>query len=111
MTITAGTGTAPALELHGAKQRKQRSLWGDAWIQFRRNKLAIFGLVLLLTIVFGRARGPLALPRRPQGHRYPCLQPSRLQPTIQWAQTISGVTCWRACCTVGASRSQSALRP
>ena len=66
MTITAGTSQAPALELHGAKQRKQRSLWGDAWTQFRRNKLAIFGLVLLLTIVFAVLVGPWLYPVDPK---------------------------------------------
>src|SRR3954451_14271969 len=59
MTITAGAGTAPPLELQGGKQRKQRSLWGDAWSQFQRNKLAIFGLILLATIVLAVLVGPL----------------------------------------------------
>jgi peptide/nickel transport system permease protein len=59
MTLSAGAGTAPPLELPSEKQRKQRSLWGDAWSQFRRNKLAIFGLLLLLTIVFAVLVGPL----------------------------------------------------
>ena len=55
MTISAGAGTAPPLELQGGKKRKQRSLWGDAWRQFRRNKLAMFGLVLLASDCLGRA--------------------------------------------------------
>jgi peptide/nickel transport system permease protein len=59
MAISAGAGTIPPLELQGGKQRKQRSLWGDAWSQFRRNKLAIFGLVLLVTIVLAVLVGPL----------------------------------------------------
>jgi peptide/nickel transport system permease protein len=59
MAISAGAGTAPPLELQGGKQRKQRSLWGDAWSQFRRNKLAIFGLILLITIVLAVLAGPL----------------------------------------------------
>jgi peptide/nickel transport system permease protein len=59
MTISAGAGTVPPLELQGGKKRKQRSLWGDAWIQFRRNKLAIFGLILLTAIVLAVLVGPL----------------------------------------------------
>jgi peptide/nickel transport system permease protein len=66
MTITAGAGTAPALDLQGGKQRKQRSLWGDAWVQFRRNKLAIFGLILLLIIIFAVLVGPLLYPVDPK---------------------------------------------
>ena len=66
MTISAGAGTAPALDLQGGKQRKQRSLWGDAWSQFRRNKLAIFGLVLLLSIVIAVLVGPWLYPVDPK---------------------------------------------
>ncbi len=36
-------------ELSGA--RKQRSLWGDAWQQFRKHRLAMFGLVIFIGIV------------------------------------------------------------
>lgn len=57
MSATAGTAT-PTLDLRGKKQRKQRSLWGDAWVQFRRNKLAMFGLFLLLGIILGVTVGP-----------------------------------------------------
>lgn len=66
MSISAGAGTAPALELQGGKQRRQRSLWGDAWSQFRRNKLAIFGLILLLTIIVAVLVGPLVYPVDPK---------------------------------------------
>jgi peptide/nickel transport system permease protein len=66
MTINAGAGTATALDLQGGKQRKQRSLWGDAWVQFRRNKLAIFGLVLLLSIILAVLVGPWLYPVDPK---------------------------------------------
>jgi peptide/nickel transport system permease protein len=66
MTITAGAGTATALDLQGGKKRKQRSLWGDAWVQFRRNKLAIFGLVMLVTIVIAVLVGPWLYPVDPK---------------------------------------------
>jgi peptide/nickel transport system permease protein len=59
MTISAGAAAAPSLELPGDQRRKQRTLWGDAWSQFRRSKLAIFGLFLLLLIVLGVLVGPL----------------------------------------------------
>jgi peptide/nickel transport system permease protein len=34
-------------------------LWGDAWVQFRRNKLAVFGLALLFVILLAVVAGPL----------------------------------------------------
>jgi peptide/nickel transport system permease protein len=66
MTISAEAATVPPLELQSGKQRKQRSLWGDAWSQFRRNKLAIFGLVLLTTIVLAVLVGPWVYPVDPK---------------------------------------------
>jgi peptide/nickel transport system permease protein len=38
--------------------RKHRSLWGDVWVQFRKHKLAMFGLVTLLILILGSAVGP-----------------------------------------------------
>ena len=58
MTLPAGAA-APPLKLPGAGRRQQRTLWGDAWLQFRRNKLAIFGLLLLLFILAAVLGGPL----------------------------------------------------
>lgn len=55
MTATAAT---PTLEKSLAP-RRHRTLWGDAWIQFRRNKLAVFGLVVLVTLILMVTVGPL----------------------------------------------------
>ncbi len=57
MSISAGA-TAPKVELGTAVKRKHRTLWGDAWVQFRRNKLAVLGLSLITLIVLGVAIGP-----------------------------------------------------
>ena len=59
MTTSAGAASAPTLELGRDERRKHRTLWGDAWSQFRRSKLALFGLFLLLIILFGVLVGPL----------------------------------------------------
>ena len=32
-------------------QIKQRSLWGDVWIQFRKHKLAMAGMIVLTGIM------------------------------------------------------------
>jgi peptide/nickel transport system permease protein len=56
---TAGAGTVTrSLELAPAARRKQRTLWGDAWSQFRRNKLAILGMAVLAILVIGVLIGP-----------------------------------------------------
>jgi len=57
MSISAGAA-APKVELGTAAKRKHRTLWGDAWVQFRRNKLAVLGLSLITLIVLGVAVGP-----------------------------------------------------
>lgn len=55
----SATSVSPAVQVAPAKKRKQRSLWGDAWVQFRRNKLAMFGLVLLAILTVAVVLGPL----------------------------------------------------
>ncbi|MEZ4633464.1 MAG: ABC transporter permease [Caldilineaceae bacterium] len=42
-----------------AMQRKHRTLWGDAWVQFRRNRLAMMGMIVLLLLVIGILVGPM----------------------------------------------------
>lgn len=64
MTLSAGTGTAAQHERQATG--RQRSFWGDAWSQFRRNRLAMFGFVLLLTIVLAVLLGPLLYPVDPK---------------------------------------------
>lgn len=41
----------PGAALHLARVREQRSLWGNAWRQFRRHRLAMVGLAVLATLV------------------------------------------------------------
>ncbi len=57
MAVTA-TAAPPSVEL-AARKRKHRTLWGDAWVQFRRNRLAMFGLLVLLLMVLFAFVGPL----------------------------------------------------
>jgi peptide/nickel transport system permease protein len=40
-------------------KRKHRTLWGDAWVQFRRNKLAMAGMIVLILLVLGILLGPI----------------------------------------------------
>ncbi|MBI1293522.1 ABC transporter permease subunit [bacterium] len=52
--------TAPStLQMAQAIERKHRTLWGDAWVQFRRNGLAMFGLIILTLLVIGILVGPM----------------------------------------------------
>jgi peptide/nickel transport system permease protein len=55
MSVSAGAAS-PGLELK--KERKHRTLWGDAWVQFRHSGLAVFGLVLLIVIILAVVVGP-----------------------------------------------------
>lgn len=56
MAASAGS-FSPSLQLDNKSERKQRTLWGDAWVQFRRNKLSMLGMtvlvILFLAILFG----------------------------------------------------------
>ena len=62
MTATAA---APALE-KSLVLRRHRTLWGDAWVQFRRNKLAVLGLIVLSAMILMVTLGPLVYPVDPK---------------------------------------------
>jgi peptide/nickel transport system permease protein len=60
MTATTSPDTTvPALQLTPATRKKQRTLWGDAWAQFRRNKLSMLGLLILVGLTLFCLVGPL----------------------------------------------------
>ncbi|MGC9503141.1 ABC transporter permease [Baaleninema sp.] len=40
-------------------ERPHRTLWGDAWRRFRRDRMAVFGAIVLVAIVLGTLVGPL----------------------------------------------------
>ena len=54
MNATTADIEIPVLEEH-----KHRSLWGDVWVQFRKHKLAMLGVVILSILVLGVTVGPL----------------------------------------------------
>jgi peptide/nickel transport system permease protein len=49
-------------KLNAAAERPPRTLWGDAWRQFRRHRLAMLGLVVLSLLVLSTLVGPLLYP-------------------------------------------------
>lgn len=65
MSISAGAAT-PKLDIGSMTKRKHRTLWGDAWVQFRRNRLAVLGLILIVLIVGGVLAGPYLYPVDPK---------------------------------------------
>lgn len=50
----------------GAKVRKPRTLWSDAWRQFRKHKMALLGVTVLSLIIIACVLGPLAYTKNPQ---------------------------------------------
>lgn len=66
MTATTTTNaTVPPLQLNQASGRKHRTLWGDAWAQFRRNKLSMLGLVIIVVLTLFCVVGPLVYTTSP----------------------------------------------
>lgn len=58
--MAATTQAAPMnVQMTKARSSKPRTLWGDAWTQFRRNKLAIFGMTVLVLLLVGVIVGPM----------------------------------------------------
>jgi len=62
MTTSAGADTPHMRQGRG----RRRSFWGDAWREYRRNRLAMFGLALLLAIVLAVLLGPWLYPVDPK---------------------------------------------
>ena len=57
----SATMAATATDLSSADilKRKQRTLWGDTWAQFRRHTLALMGLTVLVLIIAFVVVGPM----------------------------------------------------
>ena len=53
------TTTTTAIEVPVLDEHKYRSLWGDVWEQFRKHRLAMFGISILTILVLGVLVGPL----------------------------------------------------
>ena len=50
----------------GAKVRKPRTLWSDAWRQFRKHKMALIGVTVLAIIIVACVIGPFVYTKNPQ---------------------------------------------
>ena len=61
MTVTTSTDqpVPTTLQLNSVIRKKQRTLWGDAWAQFRRNNLSMLGLFILAALILFCLVGPL----------------------------------------------------
>ena len=47
-------------------EQRQRTYWGDAWTEFRKNKLAVFGLIAVLFLTLTVLLGPYLYTTDPQ---------------------------------------------
>src|SRR5713226_7888547 len=56
--ITAQQLIGPATVADKALRRPARSLWSDAWRQFRRHRLAMFGVVVFSVLLLATLVGP-----------------------------------------------------
>ena len=59
--MDAATPTAPAV-IAGEPIEKGNSLWHDAWLRLRKNKLAVFGMWTLVIVAVACLVGPLISP-------------------------------------------------
>src|SRR5918993_1873818 len=61
--VAPGQRDTPSIGLPGELTgRKQRSLWSDAWRRLRRNKLAVVGLLIVVTFSLIAVFAPLIAP-------------------------------------------------
>jgi peptide/nickel transport system permease protein len=55
--------SSTSIEFSETLTRKHRSLWADAWVQFRKHKLAMFGMVTLILLILFSFAGPFVYTR------------------------------------------------
>ncbi len=58
-TVTAQDLVRAPATVEGGLRRPARSLWSDAWRQFRRHKLAMFGVVTFTLLLLATLIGPI----------------------------------------------------
>jgi oligopeptide transport system permease protein len=63
-TVTSSAAQQRSIDAN-VLTRKQRSLWADAWWRLRRNKAAMFGLVIIALASFCAIFAPLIAPYEP----------------------------------------------
>src|SRR5579859_350469 len=64
--MAAGTGTTAELAARAEplfQGRRQRTLWGDAFRQFRRHRMAMLGLIVFSFLVVATLIGPAIYPK------------------------------------------------
>lgn len=66
MSAITGSVAPTTIQLTNKATKKYRTLWGDAWVQFRRNRLAMFGLVILIGLILFILIGPSLYPVDPK---------------------------------------------
>jgi peptide/nickel transport system permease protein len=64
--LSAAQPTTAGLQLAAPRARPPRTLWRDAWTHFRRNTLAMLGLLVLGLLVVLTGIGPLLYPIDPE---------------------------------------------
>jgi len=58
MSAITGSVAPTTIQLTNKADKKYRTLWGDAWVQFRRNRLSMLGLVILIGLILFILIGP-----------------------------------------------------
>ena len=66
MSAITGSVAPTTIQLTNKATKKYRTLWGDAWVQFRRNRLAMFGLIILIGLILFILIGPSLYPVDPK---------------------------------------------
>src|SRR5579871_5344520 len=79
-SVTVQEVARPTAVPQAARQRQSRSLWSDAWRQFRRHRLAMFGVIVLALLLIMTIFGPIFYRQSPDAIDYSAsLQPPSLQ--------------------------------
>jgi len=106
--LAVGEGDVRSAEL--GEVVEGTSLWRDAWRRLLKNRLALFGMVVVILITIGALIGPFIIKQLTgitpdfipsdaaliKAFPHSPLRMARSHGNIRWALIIKAATCWRA---------------
>ncbi|HVF55031.1 MAG TPA: ABC transporter permease [Pyrinomonadaceae bacterium] len=91
--LAVGEADVRSAEQGSPEAVKGTSLWKDAWRRLLKNKLAVFGMIVVGIIVIVSAIGPLII-RMTTGYTYDYIPPSGLDKSFPPFQSPTGEFSW-----------------
>ena len=92
------------------RPKRSAGLWADAWSRLRKNRLAIFGVVLVMLLLLTGIFGPILAPWDYKVQDLKAVAAAGGGPLPPTSSTRSPTCCSSSCCRSPSGRPRSARR-